>query len=154
MQNVKQGTFEPFEASAWRVAVVVAQFNRAITDALLESALATAKKYGLSDVEVYKVAGCVEIPAVLAVLKETKKYACLVALGAIIQGETPHFDYVAKIVSEGVLETMKDGLPVGFGVLTCNNVEQATARVHVGGEAMEAALQSARVIETIRTRNK
>lgn len=154
MQETNRGTFEVFSATGWRVAVVVAQFNRSITDALLSSALETAKRYGLSDVEVYKVAGSAEIPAVLAVLKETGKYACLVALGAIIRGETPHFDYVAKVVTEGALEVMEDGLPVGFGVLTCNDVAQATARVHVGGEAMEAALQSAKVIETIRSRNK
>ncbi len=155
MQNVKQGQFERFDASQWRVGIVVAQFNRDITDALLTSARQMAKEYKIADakLEVYKVAGSVEIPVVLRAMVKSKKYAkkydCLVALGAVIRGETPHFDYVAKMASEGIQDVMKEGIPIGFGVLTCNTHEQALARINAGGAALEAALQAAKVIKEI-----
>ncbi|MDP3725309.1 MAG: 6,7-dimethyl-8-ribityllumazine synthase [Nanoarchaeota archaeon] len=158
-QEVQKGQFEIFDASAYRVGIVVAQFNQDITDGLLESALETAEKYGLKreDVSVFRVAGSVEIPVVLRALAEKKPvvsavepYDALLALGAVIRGETDHYDYVAKIVSEGVLRVMMDyGIPVGFGVLTCDTKEQAMARAHSGGEALEAALHSLRTLRSL-----
>lgn len=148
MQKVHKAAFEPFDASQLHVGIVVSQFNRDITERLLEQALEMLEKYKIrkSHVSIYRVAGSIEIPLILKKLAETKKYDCLVALGAVIRGETPHFEYVAKIVSEGVLRVMLDfGIPIGFGVLTTENHEQAQRRVHVGGEAAEAAVQSARV---------
>ena len=72
----------------------------------------------------------------------TEKYDFFVALGCVIRGETPHFDYVCKMVQEGVLEVMlEDDVPVGFGVITVNNLKQAKARIHVGGEASLAGLE-------------
>ena len=156
-QEVKKGQFEIFDASAYRVGIVVAQFNRDVTDGLLVSALEIAEKYGIprEKVGVFRVPGSVEIPVVLNGLAETKKYDALVALGAVIRGETDHYDYVAKIVSEGVLRVMMDyGIPVGFGVLTCNTKEQALARAHSGGEAFVAALHSLRILRGLVPRTR
>ncbi len=148
-QKVHKGEFEIFDASEYRVGIVAAQFNRDVTDGLLEAALGVAEQYGITreKVGVFRVPGSVEIPVVLRGLAESGKYDALVALGAVIRGETDHYDYVAKIVSEGVLRVMLDhGIPVGFGVLTCNTKEQALARAHSGGEAVVAALHSLRIL--------
>lgn len=149
-QQVQKGQFEKFDASSYKIAIVTARFNREICDGLLESALKTCEQYGIKNPSVYKVPGSVEIPVILKILASTKKYDCLVALGAVIRGETPHFEYVAKMTSEGVLRVMMDyEIPIGFGVLTCENQDQAIARVHVGGEAVEAGLQSAKIIKIL-----
>lgn len=151
-QEAARGTFVPFNASGYRVAIVAAAFNNEACDLLLASALKTAEQYSISPsrVRVCRVPGSVEIPVILRACAVSKQYNCLVALGCVVRGETSHFDYVAKIVSEGVLRVMMDyGVPVGFGVLTCNTQEQALARTGVGGDAMEAALQSAKIIREL-----
>lgn len=151
-ENVVKAQFEKFDAKKYRVGIVVAQFNKDVTEELLQSAEAKLKEYGvpMNKIRIHRVAGGVEIPVVLAALAKTKKFDCLVALGTVIRGDTPHFEYVCKVVSEGVLRVMLDyTIPVGFGVLTLENKEQAMKRFHVGGEAVEAALQSARIIKSI-----
>lgn len=144
---------QPFSARGYRVGIVVAQFNHAITEQLLNSALAEAKAYAITqkNISVYRVAGSVEIPVVLHALAKTKKYDALVALGAVIRGETDHYDYVIKILTEGITEVMleDEGIPVGFGVLTCENKKQAQARVALGAGALAAAVHSARLIRLI-----
>ena len=154
MQKAHKGTLQPFDASNYRVGIVVAQFNADITEKLLASALVGAKQFKVlkKNIAVHRVAGSIEIPAVLKAMAETGKFDALVALGAIIRGETDHYEYVAKIVTEGVLEVMIDDEPisVGFGILTCNNVAQAKARVESGAGAISAALHSARAIKSIR----
>jgi 6,7-dimethyl-8-ribityllumazine synthase len=150
-QNIPQKEFQVFDASAYRVGIVVANFNPEITDALLESALSMCEKYSVlkENIHICRVAGAVEIPVVLKALAD-KKYDCLVGLGAIVRGDTPHFDYVAKVVSEGVIRVMMDyGTPVGFGVLTLENQSQAQSRLHTGGGAVEASLQSLKQIKSI-----
>ena len=150
-QTIPKKEFELFDASTFKIGIVVGMFNDEITSKLLESAKEMCVRYFIPEenISVYHVAGCVEIPVILNALAE-KKYDCLVALGAIIRGDTPHFDYVAKIVSEGVLRVMLDHtVPVGFGVLTCENIEQTRIRTHTGGAAVEAALQSAKILTTI-----
>lgn len=149
--GVSRGQFKPFDASRWRVGVVVAQFNSDITDKILKNALETAKVYRISTsgIDVFKVVGSVEIPVVLQAMVASGKYDCLVALGCVIRGATPHFDYVCKIATEGIREVMEDGMPVGFGILTCENKKQAKARMAIGAHAMEAALQTAKVVKSI-----
>lgn len=150
MQKVQKANFKKFNAGQYKVGLVVAQFNRSITEGLEVKAKEMLNSYFVpeANVQVYRVAGSVEIPVVLNSLAKSNKFDCLVALGAVIKGETPHFDYVSKIVSEGVLRVMLDyNLPVGFGVLTTNNYEQAQARLNVGGEAVEAALQTAQILK-------
>ncbi len=150
-QTIPKKEFERFDASSYRIGIVVGMFNDEITNQLLESAKEMCATYSIpkENISIYHVAGCVEIPVILKALA-LKKYDCLVALGAIIRGDTPHFDYVAKIVSEGVLRVMMDyTIPIGFGILTCENIEQARIRIHTGGGAAEATLQSAKILHTL-----
>lgn len=152
MQKAEIANFTPFDASNWRVGIVVAQFNRDITDQLVDSALARAQEYKLdtSNVKIHKVAGSVEIPLILQQFALTKRYDALLALGCVIQGDTPHFDYVCKFVTEGVLRVQLDhNIPVGFGILTCNDLEQARSRQGLGGQFLDAALQQAQAIKNL-----
>ena len=133
-------------AEALKVGLVVSRFNGEVTEGLLRSAKAALKDYGVKEKNftVVSVAGAAEIPVALQKLALTQRYDCLVALGCIIRGETPHFDYVCKMAQEGVLRVSLDfRLPIGFGVLTVFNLKQARSRFHVGGEAVEAALELA-----------
>ncbi len=138
----------PIELNApnLKVGIVVARFNNDITNGLLDSALSALKKFKVKDqnIKILEVAGCVEIPFALQILAKTKKYDCLVALGCVIRGETPHFDYVCKMVQEGTLRVSLDfQIPIGFGVITVNNLKQANARHHLGAEATSAAVELA-----------
>ncbi len=133
-------------AKGMRVGIVTSRFNNDVTSALQQTAMQTLVENGVDQqaVAVFSVAGAVEIPHMLAVLARTKKYDCLVAIGCIIKGETPHFDYVCKTAQEGVLNvSLAYIIPIGFGVLTVFTTEQATDRYHVGGDAAYAALESA-----------
>jgi 6,7-dimethyl-8-ribityllumazine synthase len=153
MKNSQRAEFPVFVAANYRVALVISRFNRNLTDALEQSAVAMLASYRVpkKNIQIFRVAGAVEIPVLLNKLAQTKKYDALVALGAIIKGDTPHFDYVAKLAAEGVLRvTLDHNLPIGFGILTTNNLRQARARVSAGGEAVAAALHSARLIRTIK----
>lgn len=138
---------EYLDGSKLKVAIVLTRWNSEITEALLASALENLKKCKVKDenIRIVRVAGAVEIPFALhklAKLNKTPKYDFMVALGCIIKGETPHFDYVCKMAQEGILEVMlEDDMPIGFGVLTVNNLKQAKKRIHVGGEASLAALE-------------
>ncbi len=148
MHQAERAEFEKFDASNYKVGIVVAQFNLDITNKLLDSAMTMLTDYGIPkrELEVFKVAGCVEVPLILQKLAASRSYDCLVALGAVIRGQTPHFDYVCKIVSEGVLEVMlKLEVPIGFGILTTNNHKQALARIDAGAGAVQADLRSAKI---------
>jgi 6,7-dimethyl-8-ribityllumazine synthase len=150
--NVVKAQFPVFDASNYKIGIVVAQFNRDITDALLSSALKKAKEYKISDnnIIIKKVAGSVEAPVVLSAMAKSKKFDCLLVIGTIIRGQTVHFDYVAKIVSEGMLRVMLDyNIAIGFCVPMCENHDQAVARIHTGAEALEAAIQTAKTIKSI-----
>lgn len=142
--------FQPFDASSYRVGIVVAQFNGTITEPMLKSAQAKLAEYHVpqENITVLRAAGCIEIPVVLQSLAKSGKVDCLVALGAIVRGDTVHFEYVAKMVSEGILRVMLDhAVPVGFGILTLENEEQAQTRLNSGAGAVEAALQSAYILK-------
>lgn len=152
MQRTNKGSLEVFDASSYRVGVVVSEFNADITKRLLQNCLAGLKKYGVEDknIKIVRVAGAVEIPLILQALAQRKKYDCLVALGAVIRGDTPHFEYVCKIVAEGVLRVSLDhSVPVGFGVLTCNTKKQALARLKSAYGWAQAALHSAHIIKSL-----
>ncbi len=145
--QVKDKTYTYHNGAKLKAAIVVARWNSDITDKLLEGALVALKKSKVleKNIRIVHVAGSVEIPFALhklATLGGSKKPDFLVALGCVIRGDTPHFDYVCKMAQEGVLEVMlEDDIPVGFGVLTVNNLKQAKQRFHVGGEAALAALE-------------
>ena len=147
MIKADQGITEFFDASDWRIGIVIAKFNAGITERLLSSALSRAKDYKISQVDVKYVAGSIEIPLVLDHLAKSGEYKALLAIGCVIRGETPHFDYVCKFVSEGILRVQLDrSMPIGFGVLTCNDISQAEARAELGGEHLDAVLQQARIL--------
>lgn len=149
MQQAKQAEFKPFDAHGWKIGIVVARFNHDITEALYQSAVSQAKAYNINpeDITTIEVAGSVEIPVALQSLAKTGAYNALLAIGCVIKGETPHFDYVCKMVTEGVLRVQLDyNIPVGLGVLTCNNQEQAEARKNLGGDHLDATLHLAKVL--------
>jgi 6,7-dimethyl-8-ribityllumazine synthase len=119
-----------------RLAVVVSKFNRAVTDRLLAGAREAASASGaeLGDADVYPVPGAFELPLVAARLAKSGRYDAVVCLGAVIRGETPHFDYVCEQAAAGIQRVALDtGVPAAFGVLTTDTVEQAMARA--GGDA-------------------
>src|SRR5437016_3603368 len=119
------------DARGLKFAVVVARFNSAITEKLLEGARDALTKAGASGIEVFHVPGAFELP--FAAQKLAKSYAAVIALGAVIRGETPHFDYVCDAAARGLLQvSLETGTPVAFGVLTTDTLAQAEARA--GGE--------------------
>jgi 6,7-dimethyl-8-ribityllumazine synthase len=141
-----------------RVAILVSRYNELITSRLLEGALACCAEAGVarSDVDVMWVPGAFELPVAAAAAAGTRRYACLVALGAVIRGDTPHFEYVAGEAARGLnAVAVQHGLPVGFGVLTVDTMQQAVDRAggsagNKGHEAAAAALQAADVIAQLR----
>jgi 6,7-dimethyl-8-ribityllumazine synthase len=141
-----------------RVAILVSRYNELITSRLLEGALACCAEAGIAraDVDVVWVPGAFELPVAAAAAAGTKRYACLVALGAVIRGDTPHFEYVAGEAARGLnAVAVQHGLPVGFGVLTVDTMQQAVDRAggsagNKGHEAAAAALQAADVIAQVR----
>ncbi len=141
-----------------RVAILVSRYNELITTKLLEGALACCQEAGLprEQVDVVWLPGAFELPAAAAAAAETGRYSCLVALGAVIRGETPHFDYVAGEATRGLSAVaMRHALPVGFGVLTVDTLQQAADRAggsagNKGREAAEAALRAADALAQLR----
>lgn len=114
-----------------KVAIVLSLFNEFIGQKLLEGALKSLKenKVNENNIDIVKVPGAFEIPLAAEKLASLRKYDTILCLGAVIRGETPHFDYVAGAASNGILQvSLKYSLPIAFGVLTTNNVEQAVER--------------------------
>lgn len=151
MQHAQQANHEVFDASEWRIGIVVAQFNRHITDELYASALKRADDYNIAEdaITTIKVAGAVEVPLALQHLAEQGSYDALLAIGCVIKGDTPHFDYVCQFATEGILRVQLDyKLPIGFGILTTNDEAQALSRAQLGGDHLDAALQLAQALRT------
>ncbi len=145
------------DAKGLRFAVVVGRFNQLICAKLLEGAVDELVRRGASAdaVHVAWVPGAFEIPQAVRALAVSNRYHAVVALGAVIRGGTPHFEYVCRGVTDGVREVMRDtGVPVGFGVLTCDDVDQAFARAggdegNKGAEAALAAIEMARLLSRL-----
>jgi len=132
------------DGSGLKVGVVMAEFNDMITGQLKRGALDMLEKCGVNkkDVEIYKAPGSFEIPGLARRVVESDKFDGVICLGAVIRGETPHFDYVASEVTRGVGKLSYDSeLPVVFGVITADTVEQAVNRagVKVGNKGADAA---------------
>jgi 6,7-dimethyl-8-ribityllumazine synthase len=135
------------------VAIVAARFNGEITNRLLQSALDELEDAGvrLEAVTVMPVPGAFELPLAAMALAKTRRYACIVALGCVIRGETPHFEYVASEAASGLqLAALETGVPVAFGVLTVESLDQAEARVDKGAEAARTALEMADAFAQLR----
>src|SRR5437870_6856772 len=135
------------------VAVVVSRFNGGLTNRMLARALEALTEAGVAPeaVTVVPVPGAFELPLAAMALAKTRRYACVVALGAIVRGETPHFDYIASEAASGLqLAGIETGIPVSFGVLTVETVEQAEARIEKAAEAVLTALEMADVFAQLR----
>jgi 6,7-dimethyl-8-ribityllumazine synthase len=135
------------------VAVVVSRFNGEISNRLLESALGALAAAGVPEdrITVMPVPGAFELPIGAMALAKTRRYSCVVALGCVVRGETPHFEYVASEAASGLqLAGLETGVPVAFGVLTVDTTEQAEARVEKGADAARAALEMADLFSQVR----
>jgi 6,7-dimethyl-8-ribityllumazine synthase len=139
-------------------AIVVGRFNSFITESLLKGALDTLKRHGVTDenITVIRVPGAYEIPLVaqrLATNKnQNKKYAAIIAIGAVIRGGTPHFEYVAGECSKGLATvSLQNDIPVAFGVLTVDSIEQAIERAgtKAGNKGAEAALSAIEMVSLL-----
>jgi 6,7-dimethyl-8-ribityllumazine synthase len=145
------------DASSFRFAVVVSRFNETITSSLRRAAVDALKEAGAADahVQVFDVPGAFEIPQAARAAAETGRFHAIICLGCVIRGETPHFDYIASAVAHGVLAAYGDtGVPMAFGVLTTDTVQQAEARSgsgadNKGREAAAAAIEMASVFVRI-----
>ena len=126
-----------------KFAVVVSTFNQSVTQKLLDGALQCFRKNGASDVEVFRCPGAYELPQVASFITKHKQYDAVVCLGAVIRGETPHFDYICQECARGIGEVSRErGIPVLFGVLTTDTFEQAMERAggSVGNKGFYTAL--------------
>jgi 6,7-dimethyl-8-ribityllumazine synthase len=135
------------------VAIVAARFNGEITNQLLEAALEALDEAGVQReaITVMPVPGAFELPLAAMALAKTRRYACVVALGCVVRGETPHFDFIASEAASGLqLAALETGVPVAFGVLTVDVKEQAVARISKGAEAVRTALEMADAFAQLR----
>jgi 6,7-dimethyl-8-ribityllumazine synthase len=135
------------------VAIVAARFNGEITNQLLEAALEELDGAGVrrEAITVMPVPGAFELPLAAMALAKTRRYACVVALGCVVRGETPHFDFIASEAASGLqLAALETGVPVAFGVLTVDVKEQALARINKGAEAVRTALEMADAFAQLR----
>ncbi len=154
MSKIIQGDLA---ATGLKFGIVAARFNDFITSRLLEGALDGLRRHGAAegDIEVVRVPGSYEIPLAAKVMAQSKKYNAVICLGAVIRGATPHFEYVSAEVSKGVAAVSLDaGLPVIFGVLTTDTIEQAIERAgtksgNKGWDAALSAIEMANVMKQI-----
>ena len=141
--NIIEGDFAPQEA---KYGIVVARFNSFIVESLLSGAIDALKRHGgvkEEMIDVVRVPGAYELPLVAQAMAANGDYDAIIALGAVIRGSTPHFDYVAGEVTKGVAQvTLQTGVPTIFGVLTTENIEQAIERAgtKAGNKGFDAAM--------------
>ncbi|WP_026571413.1 6,7-dimethyl-8-ribityllumazine synthase [Sediminibacillus sp. JSM 1682029] len=154
MTNVYEGNLVGTDL---KIGIVVGRFNEFITNKLLSGAQDALRRHGVSedDVSVAWVPGAFEIPLVTKKMAASKKYDAVIALGTVIRGSTPHFDYVSSEVSKGVASvSMQEDLPVIFGVLTTDTIEQAIERAgtkagNKGAEAAVSAIEMANLLKNL-----
>ena len=135
------------------VGIVVSRFNGDVTARLLDSALAELEARGVErgSITIMPVPGAFELPIAAMALAKTRRFACIVALGCVIRGDTPHFDYVASEAASGLqLAAIETGVPVAFGVLTLDRPDQAEPRFAKGAEAVRSALEMADLFSNLR----
>lgn len=156
MINVHEGVLS---AEKMSIAIVASRFNDMITKELLEGALDCLKRHGAAekDIHVYWVPGAFEIPRIAREVASTKKFDGVICLGAVIRGATPHFDMVAAEVSKGVARlSIESEVPVIFGILTTDSIEQALERAgtKAGNKGWDAALNMIEMVNLIRSIRK
>lgn len=154
MSNIFEGNLV---GSGLKIGIVAGRFNEFITDKLVGGAMDALKRHGveMEQVDIAWVPGAFEIPLIAQKLAKTSKYDAVITLGAVIRGSTPHFDYVCNEAAKGVANTsLSTGVPVIFGVLTVDSIEQAIERAgtkagNKGWEAAAAAIEMANLIRHI-----
>ncbi len=154
MANLVEGKLD---AMGMKFGIIVSRFNHFVTDRLLEGALETLKSHGVeeNDIDVVRVPGAFEIPLLAHKMAAGGKYNALICLGAVIRGDTPHFEYIAEEVARGIGRAiLEHGIPIAFGVLTTNNAEQAMERAgtrteNKGSEAALVAIEMASLAREI-----
>jgi 6,7-dimethyl-8-ribityllumazine synthase len=152
MPTVYEGTFAP---PPGRFALVAARFNSAIVDQLVAGALDGLKRHGVADdaVDLVRVPGSYEIPPVAKRLAGSGKYAAVICLGAVIRGDTDHYDHVAGAAASGIAQAaLETGVPVIFGVLTCDTLEQALNRAgaKAGNKGFDAAVAAIEMVNLLK----
>ena len=156
MPNIIEGNL--YASSSDKFCIIVSRFNEFISSKLLSGALDSFLRLGVDEnnIDVLWVPGAFEIPLMAKKAAQTKKYCAIVTLGAVIKGSTSHYDYVCAEVSKGVASvSLSEGLPVIFGVLTTDNIEQAIERAgtkagNKGADAAKAAIEMANLIANLK----
>jgi 6,7-dimethyl-8-ribityllumazine synthase len=138
-----------------RIGVALARFNQSVTDRLLAGAIEALEHHGVAEdaIDVATVPGAFELPLCAQRMAATGRYDAIVCLGAVVRGETPHFEYVAREAARGVAEVARrHDLPVAFGVLTADTVDQALARAGGarGNKGYEAAVTALEMVQVLR----
>ena len=154
MSNIK--TIEgDFQGGSARYAIVVARFNSFVVDKLLEGALDVLRRHGVkdADITIVKAPGAFELPVLTRIVLATGSFDAVIALGAVIRGGTPHFEYVAGECVKGLgVVSLESKIPVAFGVLTVDSIEQAIERAgtKAGNKGAEAALSAMEMVSVIK----
>lgn len=159
MRNIIEGQLV---AGKWKIAIVASRFNDVISQRLIDGALDCLKRHGVdeSQCDIIMCPGAFEIPVIAKHAVATKKYHAVICLGAVIRGETPHFDYVAGEAAKGIAQVaLNAGIPVIFGVLTTDSVEQAMDRSGLksgnkGWEAALAAIEMSNLLQSISKKSR
>ena len=143
-----------FNGKGVKIGIVAGRFNEFITSKLVGGAVDVLKRNDVNeeDIDIAWVPGAFEIPLITKKMAESKKYDAIITLGAVIKGSTPHFDYVCAEVSKGVAQiSLQTGLPIMFGVLTTNNIEEAIERAgtKAGNKGSDVALEMIDLIKNI-----
>lgn len=154
MVNIKEGKLN---AEHLRFGIAVARFNSFISERLLDGAIDALTRHGAKpeNIDVFKAPGCFEIPLLAQKLADTKRFDAIICLGALIRGATPHFDYIAAESAKGIAQSsLKSGIPIAYGIITTENLEQAIDRAgakvgNKGAEAAMAAIEMANVLALI-----
>jgi len=144
-----------FNGKGIKIGIVAGRFNEFITSKLVDGAVDVLKRNDVNDedIDIAWVPGAFEIPLITKKMAESKKYDAIITLGAVIKGSTPHFDYVCAEVSKGVAQiSLQTGLPIMFGVLTTNNIEEAIERAgtKAGNKGSDVAFGALEMIDLIK----
>lgn len=134
--------------------IIVARFNEFLTSKLMDGAIDTLKRHGVKDeeIEISWVPGAFELPLIAKKMSETKKYDGIICLGAVIRGQTPHFEFVSNEAAKGIAQvSLEAGIPISFGVLTTDTLEQAIERAgtKAGNKGVEAANSTIEMVNLI-----
>ena len=151
MLDIIEGTLD---AKNFRFGIIVSRFNSFISDRLLEGAIDTLTRHGANSeqITVVKAPGALELPLVAKKMANSDKYDALICLGAVIRGGTPHFEYVSSEMTKGIASvSLQSGLPIAFGVLTTDSVEQAIERAgtKAGNKGVEAAMSAIEMVNLL-----